>query len=389
MNLNRNNMQKIALLILFTVLLFVGLQQFQYVLAGIRALFHLSMPFMIGGAIAFILNVPMRFLEKSLFPRRYGRHPNPLYRMRRALSLILTFVLLSAALTVVMVMVVPEMARSLVTVDERLTAFSWRLTAYIDTLAQDYPEIVAEVKNTIIQWGAIDWKQISKTVFDFFVSGNVLGNTVSVASTIISSLANFVIGLVFSVYLLLHKEQLGGQFKRILYAFAPENRVDRFLEICRLSSDTFSNFFSGQCLEASILGLMFFISMTLFRLPYALIISMLIAVTALIPIFGTLIACAVGVFLILIVSPIQAFWFLILFLALQQIEGNLIYPHVVGNSVGLPSMWVLVAVTLGASTMGVVGMIINIPLFSILYTLLRQNVRSRLAERGVSRSKLR
>lgn len=388
MDLNRKNMQKIALLILFTVLLFVGLQQIQYVLAGIRAFFHLIMPFIIGSALAFMLNVPMHFLEKSVFPRRFGRHVNPLYRMRRVLSLILTFALVAAVLGVLLLMVVPEMARSFVTMGERITAFSGRVVAYVDLLAHDYPDLFAEVQKTVAEWSTIDWRKIGEAAFNFFISGNILGNTFSVASSIIGSLANFVIGLVFAIYLLLQKEKLGGQLKRVLYSFVPEKKADRFLEICTLSSDIFSSFISGQCLEACILGLMFFISMALLHMPYALIISMLIAVTALVPIFGSFIGCAVGVFLILIVSPIQALWFLILFLALQHIEGNLVYPHVVGNSVGLPSIWVLVAVTLGASTMGIIGMIINIPLFSILYTLLRQIVRNRLAQRGVSRSKL-
>ncbi len=374
-------MQKIALLILFTVLLLVGLQNFDLVLDSIRALLHLVMPFIIGGAIAFILNVPMRFLEGKLFPRRYGRRLNPLYRLRRVLSLVLTLALVVAVLCVLSLMVVPEMARSFLTMGERIPVFFDQLIAYADSLAREYPEIFAEIQTLATDWSEIDWKTIGETVWNFFANGNLLGNTFSVASTIIGSVANFTIGL--------QKEKLGGQFKRVLYSFAPEDRADRFLEICQLSSNTFSSFISGQCLEACILGLMFFLSMSLLRMPYAMVISMLIAVTALIPIFGAFIGCGVGVFLILIVSPLQALWFLILFLVLQQVEGNLVYPHVVGNSVGLPSIWVLMAVTLGASTMGVVGMIINIPLFSIVYALLRETVRKRLRTRGIDRSKLR
>lgn len=382
-------MQKIALLILFTVLLLVGLQNFDLVLDSIRALLHLVMPFIIGGAIAFILNVPMRFLEGKLFPRRYGRRLNPLYRLRRVLSLVLTLTLVVAVLCVLSLMVVPEMARSFLTMGERIPVFFDQLIAYADSLAREYPEIFAEIQTLATDWSEIDWKTIGETVWNFFANGNLLGNTFNVASTIIGSVANFTIGLVFAIYLLLQKEKLGGQFKRVLYSFAPEDRADRFLEICQLSSNTFSSFISGQCLEACILGLMFFLSMSLLRMPYAMVISMLIAVTALIPIFGAFIGCGVGVFLILIVSPLQALWFLILFLVLQQVEGNLVYPHVVGNSVGLPSIWVLMAVTLGASTMGVVGMIINIPLFSIVYALLRETVRKRLRTRGIDRSKLR
>lgn len=389
MDLNRNNMQKIALLIVFTILLLVGLQKFEYVVAGVRAFLGLLMPFIVGGAIAFILNVPMCFLERHLFPRHIGRRRNPLYRMRRMLSLILTFALVIAVLAVLSLMVIPEMARSVLTVGERITIFSQNVVQYVNTLSADYPEIADQLQGFFADWQHIDWAQIGERVYNFFASRNILDNTFSFATSIINSVTNFVIGLVFAIYLLLQKRTIGGQFKRVLYSFVPEARADRFLEICQLTRDTFSSFISGQCLEALILGLLFFISMSLLRMPYALVISALIAVTALIPIFGAFIGCAVGVFLILIVSPIQALWFLILFLVLQQVEGNLIYPHVVGSSVGLPSIWVLMAVTLGASTMGVVGMIINIPLFSIVYTLLRQSVRARLQTRKINRNKLR
>lgn len=389
MDLNRKNMQKIAMLIAFAILLNVGLQKYELFFSAVRTLLHLVMPFIIGGALAFILNVPMRFLETKLFPRRYGRKPNPLYRMRRLLSLVLTFALVVAVLCILVLMVVPEMARSVLTIGERIPAFFNQIMQYVDTLSRQYPDFFAEIESFFADWSQIDWKSITQKVWDFFTNRNVLGSTFNVASTIIGTFTNFVIGLVFAIYLLLQKEKLGGQFKRVLYSFVPESKADYFLEICQLSSNTFSNFISGQCLEACILGLMFFVSMSLLHMPYAMIISMLIGVTALIPIFGAFIGCGVGVFLILIVSPIQALWFLVLFLVMQQIEGNLVYPHVVGNSVGLPSIWVLMAVTLGASTMGVLGMIINIPLFSIVYALLRQTVRRRLHEKGIDRSKLR
>ena len=389
MDLNRKNMQKIAALILFTVLLLVGLQKLNYLVSGLRMVLHLIMPFIVGGAIAFVLNVPMRAIERELFPRRHHGRVNPLYRMRRALSLVLTLLLVAALVCVLVLMVVPEMARSFVTMKGYITAFSTEVVGYVNQLARDYPDIFLEIQRTLADWSKMDWKEIWQTIWGFLASGNVLGNTFHVASSIIGSVANFTIGLVFAVYLLLQKEKLSGQFKRILYSFIPESSADRFLEICRLSADTFSSFISGQCLEACILGLMFFISMALLRMPYALVVSVLIAVTSLVPIFGAFIGCAVGAFLILIVSPWKALGFLVLFLVLQQVEGNLVYPHVVGGAVGLPSIWVLVAVTLGASTMGVIGMIINIPLFSIAYALLRDAVHKRLAQRQIDRSKLK
>jgi len=204
---------------------------------------------------------------------------------------------------------------------------------------------------------------------------------------VISGVTTFVIALIFSFYLLVQKEKLGRQGKQVLYALLPEKKADRTLEILRLTNRTFSNFLSGQCLEAVILGALFVVAMSVFRMPYALLIGMLIALTALIPIVGAFIGCVVGAFLIAIVSPVKALIFVVMFLVLQQLEGNLIYPHVVGSSVGLPSIWVLAAVTLGGSLMGITGILLFIPLCSVLYALFRSYVKQRLVEKKVPEHK--
>ena len=214
-------------------------------------------------------------------------------------------------------------------------------------------------------------------------AGNVLNSTFTVAKTVINSLMNFFVAFVFACYILLQKEKLSVQIKKVLYAFLPLKAVDKTLEVASLSYKTFSSFVTGQCLEAVILGTMFFIVMSILRFPYALLVGVVIAFTALIPIFGAFIGCVIGTFLMLVSNPMQAVAFVILFLVLQQIEGNLIYPHVVGGSVGLPSIWVLVAVTVGGSLMGVVGMLIFIPLSSVVYALFREVVYKRLKERGI------
>ena len=226
----------------------------------------------------------------------------------------------------------------------------------------------------------MDWQNLLQKGIDFFQSGAqiVLGSAFQVAHGIFSGLTTFVIGFVFACYILIQKEKLGTQCKKLLYAYLKEHQAKRVLEIAALTHRTFAKFLTGQCLEAVILGTMFFVAMTIFRFPYALLVGVLIAITALIPIFGAFIGCVVAAFLILMVNPIQAIGFVILFLVLQQLEGNFIYPHVVGGSVGLPSIWVLVAVTVGGSLMGIIGMLIFIPLMSVLYTLLREDVYKRL-----------
>ena len=172
--------------------------------------------------------------------------------------------------------------------------------------------------------------------------------------------------------------------KKLIFAYLKEKHANRFLQICALTYRTFSNFLTGQCLEAVILGMMFFVSMTILRFPFAVLVGVLIAFTALIPIFGAFIGCVVGVFLILTVSPSQAAAFIVLFIVLQQIEGNLIYPKVVGGSIGLPAIWVLVAVTLGGSLFGIVGMLVFIPIVSVVYTLLKEDVNKRLIEKDIT-----
>lgn len=198
---------------------------------------------------------------------------------------------------------------------------------------------------------------------------------------VINGVTTFVIAFIFSLYVLSQKENLARQCIKVINAFLSDKAVERICYVCRLSHRTFSKFITGQCMESLILGAMFVVTMTIFRLPYALLVGVLIAFTALIPMVGALIGCVVGAFLILMVNPMQAVFFVILFLVLQQIEGNLIYPHVVGNSVGLPSIWVLFAVTVGGGLMGIAGMLIFIPLMSVLYTLFREWVNLRLRER--------
>lgn len=211
----------------------------------------------------------------------------------------------------------------------------------------------------------------------------MLNTTFSAAVSIVSGVSTFLISFIFAIYILLQKENLSRQLKKLLYAFLPNGIVRKLLGIGALTERTFSSFLTGQCVEAVILGTMFFVALTVLRLPYALLIGVLIAFTALIPVFGAFIGFGVGVFLMLIAAPMDALIFTVVFFVLQQIEGNLIYPYVVGNSVGLPSIWVLVAVTLGGSMMGIAGMLIFIPLTSVLYALLKGVVNERLRKKEI------
>lgn len=380
MELNKENMKKIMLLIVFTVLVLACAINYKTVFQYIAVFFGIIFPFVLGGIIAFIINIPMRSLEKNLFGRIPWKKNEKRKGLIRGLSMVTAMALIVAVVVLVFFVVVPQLGDTVMEVSNNIVQFWPKVQEWAMKIFSDNPEIMEWV-NSI----EIDWESLLKQAISFLQTGagTILGSTFNVAKVIVNFATNFAVAFVFAIYVLLQKEKLQVQIRKVMYAFLPERVVESTLDVCRLANKTFSNFLTGQCLEAVILGCMFVIAMSIFRFPYALLIGVLIAFTALIPIFGAFIGCAVGTFLIVIENPMQALGFIILFLVLQQIEGNLIYPHVVGNSVGLPSIWVLVAVTLGASLMGVAGMLIFIPLLSVIYTLFRRHVYKRLKKRKV------
>lgn len=375
MQLDKGNMKKLRSLILFTIFILVGLQNFDIVIGVLKYILGLAAPFVLGACMAFIFSVPMGFFERHLFPER--KCSGKLKPLKRTISLVLTVAAVFGIMLLVIFVVVPELANTIVALTNRMPSYINQIEEWMNALHKKYPEILTQL-------AAVDLEQISANIFNFLKgwAGSFVNSTFVIASGIANGLMNFFIGFVFACYILLNKEKLSLQLKKLMYAFLPEKLVKKVLKVCSLTHQTFSNFLTGQCVEAVILGFMFFVAMSIFQLPYALLVGILIAFTALIPIFGAFIGCVVGAFLIFMISPVKALIFLVMFLVLQQIEGNLIYPHVVGNSVGLPSMWVLVAVTLGGNMMGIIGMIIFIPICSVLYSLIRESVFQRLEGRA-------
>lgn len=380
MELSRETIRKLRWLIVFTALVVVAFINYRLVFQALVFCWNIVFPFVLGGAMAFILNAPMQFFERNVFARRrYGGKPWAV-RAARPCSLILALAAVIGVLLVVVFVVVPELAGTFVVLGKSIQDFLPQVQAWTEQIFQDNPGIVEWIGEL-----DFDWDKMIQTGVGFLKNGagNVLNSTFVVARTVVSALTNFFIGLVFALYILLQKEKLSGQVVKVLYAFLPRKTVGKVLSVCQLTGKVFRNFLTGQCVEAVILGSMFFVAMWLFRFPYALLVGVLIAFTALIPIFGAFIGCVIGTFLILMVSPVKALLFVVLFLVLQQVEGNLIYPHVVGGSVGLPSIWVLMAVTVGGSLMGVVGMLIFIPLTSVIYTLFREAVYDRLRKKRI------
>ena len=361
-----SDIKKIKGLIVFTIITAIIGFNWRIVFEIIKDIISMLSPFILGGGIAFLLNIPMKHIEKHLGIKKK--------KTARALSLIITIILFILVLLLAILVVAPQLIESIVQLQYKIPGFIRSTEGFLNKYFSDRPWIM-ELADSI----NINWEETYKTVSGLLSSwaSSLIFGSLSAVKGVAGALTNFGIGFIFSIYLLIGKEVLASQFKKLIKVYLPEKTGESLLEILGISERIFSGFFTGQCLEACILGMMFIVTLSVLKLPYALLIGVLIAFTALIPVFGAFVGLFVGTFLMLIQSPADAAIFVVAFFIIQQIEGNLIYPHVVGNSVGLPAIWVLLAVTLGGSMLGVVGMILFIPGFSVLYALIRENVHAK------------
>ena len=420
MKMDRQLFQKLLIVVAFGMLLNFAVQHLDVLGQGLSWVGAVVEPFVLGGVVAFILNVPMRAVERFLFPekktsvietviikenelqdkagemllstlpggRRVQRLPREkktldVSRFRRPISLTVTLLLVAAVIAFVFGMVIPELGRTASALVAGLPTYFETARAWAMDLLAGNSELTSYIAGL-----ELDWTALSSRLVMIIEESGLIESIYGTASSLVGGVVSVVIGLVFSAYLLMRKEQLGKQAKMILYAFLPDQLCEQIIRIASVSSKTFSRFLSGQCTEAVILGTLFFLVMTLFGFPYALLCGVFIGFTALVPIFGSFLGCAVGAFLILMVAPERTIWFIIMFLVLQQVEGQLIYPHVVGNAVGLPSIWVLAAVSIGGSIFGIPGMLFFIPLSSVLYALLREVVYRRLGDKKITPEEL-
>lgn len=381
MNISDEAVKKIRGLIIFAAIIIACFWKYDVVISVLAFIFHVIFPFVLGGAIAFVLNVPMNFIQRHLFPEDKIEKRKVIKKLARPLSMLIVLFCVIGIIVLVMFVLIPQLGNTFANLGNSIQAFIPKIQKWAETLFHDNKEIMNWVNHL-----EFDWNKIMNAGINFLKNGagSVLDSTIMAAKSIVSGIATFFIAFVFAIYILLQKEKLSIQAKKVLFAFVRKGRAEATLEVLSLTYNTFSSFLTGQCVEAIILGCMFVITMSILRLPYALLVGIVIAFTALIPIFGAFIGCIVGAFLIFMVDPIKALIFIVLFLILQQIEGNLIYPHVVGSSVGLPSIWVLVAVSIGGSLMGVVGMLIFIPIVSVVYALFREVVYLKLKQRKIN-----
>lgn len=381
MELNKKNMRKLALLVAFGILLYWGLQNARLVGQLLRGLLKLLSPFILGLCTAFVANLVLRPIERGwtkLWRKSKSALPE---KLKRPVCLALSFLLLFGAVIALIFIIIPQLSGTFSALYEKLPDAIGKMEQWWTETA-----VFLGAHNIVLPELNIDLESAIKAASDFLSErGSIIfGKTMDITRSIASTIVNFVLGIFFSLYVLAQKEKLGRNSARLIHASFGEKAAGHILDFLSLVSGTFSRFVSGQVTEAFILGSLCFVGMSILRLPYALVTSVVICFTALIPILGAWIGAIFGAFLIVFESPIKALTFLVFLVILQQVEGNFIYPKVVGKSVGLPSLWVLVAVTVGGTAFGIMGMLFAVPIFSVIYTLLGTFVQGKEAAKAVA-----
>ena len=358
----------IAIIFAITYLLVNNLR---FIFNGISSFIIVLKPFILGFVIAYILNIPMSKIEGLLKNNTKMKDSSS-----RLISIFLSLLIFVIVISFIAFLLIPELVESIQLLMNNIPGLVNKTEMWILDLLDKYPDIQAQIKSTFIKADATG--NLVSNILNYVVNG-----AVGFISSLVSSVVTIFMALIFSIYMLSQKEGLISGLKKVLFAFLREKDALKVVEVGKLTNKTFNKFISGQCLEAIVLGCLMFIALTIFRFPYTLIISVLTAVTALIPIFGALIAMMIGIVLIGIINPLQAVLFVVVFQVVQQIEGNFIYPRVVGKSVGLSPMWTLLAITVGGNLFGVVGMLVGLPLASVIYSLIKTIVNDKIKEKEI------
>ena len=372
--MKKNALTRALFLITVAILICIAVVNFSQLSAFFSAILGILSPILLGLALAFILNIPLKLLEK-LWNRIDKKHSCRSHAIIKRISCISLCLISLAGIVIALIFaVLPQLKNSVLGLANALPALVDRANGYWQRLSDFMAGYGIKLPAL-----SINSDQILTAVREYFSEhGHTwLDRSFDMVSGMVSALFDLILALVIAVYVLAKKEALSAQINKLLSSFMSPERKYGLLRISALCSKTFTGFIAGQLLEAVILGGLCLGGMLAFRLPFAVLISTVVGVTALIPVFGALIGIGLGAFFILLVAPIKALWFVIFMIALQQIEGNLIYPKVMGRSVGLPGFWVLIAVSIG-SAFGILGMIISVPLCSVAYSLIGQTVEERL-----------
>ncbi|EGT3617704.1 AI-2E family transporter [Clostridium perfringens] len=350
--------------------------KYSTIFGGLGYITSLVRPLILGIAIAFILNIPMKFFERKLFKKLDNSKKSWVRKAKRPLAITVTIIVLVSAITAIILFVVPEITSSIIkltnSIPGYLKSFEINMSNYADSTV-----ILSKVWDQVMN----AWQEILKTVTHLF--GGLASYIVSITVDVTTAIIDFCLAFVLAIYMLSSKEKLICQLKKVMYAYIKRDIVEKILEVGQTVNKVFSGFIIGQCTEALIIGTLCFLGMSLLRIPYAFLISVLVGTTSLIPILGAFIGTIPSFFLILIISPIKAVWFIVFIFVLQRIEGDLIYPRVVGGSVGLSSLWVLLAIMIGGSAFGLIGMLVGVPTMAAIYCIFGNVTNNRLKKKGI------
>ena len=370
---------KALAVILTSILFFVIISNMSTVGDAVSKVLGVLSPLILGLCIAFVVNLPLRFLEERVFGKLTRKNGKVWSKLKRPLCLTLSVLFLLSVITVFLSFVVPELVRTGEKFFTALPSAMENVSATIDSVLEKFH------LKSIFPDLTIDWKSISAWALDMIDnhSNSIAQGALGIVTTVFNTVLNFILGFVFSIYVLASKESLGKLAKSVIYSIMKRERARKLISVVVLSNKAFSGFISGQCTEVLLIGVLCFIGMLIFRMPYAVMVSCVIAFTAFIPVFGPFIGTAIGAFFIFIESPIKALWFVIFIIILQQLESNIIYPKIMGKHVGLPGIWVLAAVTIGGGLFGVVGIIVSVPICSVIYTLFDRWLKKRLEARNI------
>ncbi len=377
---NKQNIKKILLIITYTILLCFALINFKFVLNVIGYILNLLKPFIFGFCIAFILNIPLSKIENIISKLKKNKKNkkkkdiqgvNKPNKKVRAFSIMMSLIIFIGIIFFTLFLVIPEFINTISILKENVPNAFDQAKEWTMNLMDSNPRILEKINEIKPDWNKVD---ASVTEFVKKAATGLIGFSIEFVVGVFSGLINFFMGIIFAVYMLSQKEKFLSQIKRICVTYISKEKCEKIFKIGSITNDTFKKFFGGQFIEAILLGVMCFIGMTIFKMPYALTISVLIGVTALIPVFGAFFGTGIGAILILAVDPAKAFWFVIYILVIQQIDGNLIYPKVVGDSVGLPAIWVMLAVLVGGNSLGIIGMLVGVPIASVIYKLIKEKV---------------
>lgn len=365
------NMKKIIIFIFIAVFSFWGLNNLKIIGEFLSTIFSVLLPFILGSIIAFILNIPMKKIE--LFLKKKIKNKDGLIR---GLSIVLSLLLFVVIILIICLLIIPKLVGNINMLISSIPALIDKIKEFAINLLGKYPDMQIQIEELFSETGSIT--SVVSDILSYFIN-----SAMGFVSSIVSGFITVFTALIFSIYMLSQKEYLIRGTKKIIYAIANRKLAETIIKIGNMTNTTFNKFLTGQCLETIILGCLMFVALNIFKIPYALLISVLTAITALIPIFGAFIAAGIGFILILLTNPFQAIIFIIVFLVVQQIEGNFIYPKVVGKSVGLSPMWTLLAVTTGGKLFGIIGMLIGLPIASIIYTIFKDAVNIKLEEKKI------